>query len=47
MMEVVNKLKVIEKVWRIKYDDGTIWFKKKESQLYKTKPLQKITRERN
>ncbi len=39
-----KQVEITEKVWRIKYDDGTMVFKR-ESQLYKTKPLQKITRE--
>ncbi len=38
-----KQVEIIEKVWRIKYDDGYSVFKR-ESQLYKTKPLQKITR---
>ena len=37
-----KQVEIIEKVWRVKYDDGYSVVKK-ESQLYKTKPLKEIT----
>ena len=39
-----KQVEIVEKVWRIKYDDGYSVFKR-ESQLSKTKPVKKITRE--